>query len=308
MARTDNDTWDLASSVGATATGVAVGRALASRGENPLISDPFAEPLVRAVGVDFFTRLASGELNPADVDDNAEFGMVRMRNMMAVRTRFFDDFFIEAANAGVRQAVILASGLDARAYRLPWPAGTTVYEVDQPQVIEFKTNTLKDLGADPTADRRAVAIDLRHDWPAALRSAGFDPTRPSAWSAEGLLPFLPPDAQDALLDNIAALSAPGSRLATENLPDAGRSVPLMAEGMRQATDRWRAHGFDVEMTDLWYAGDRNDVVEYLDAHGWNADTTSVFDLMAAQGLSLPASSSGGDATFASLGYVSATRT
>ncbi|MDT5221652.1 MAG: hypothetical protein QOF15_3757 [Mycobacterium sp.] len=79
MARTDTDTWDLATSVGATATGVAVGRALASRGANPLINDPFAEPLVRAVGVDFFTRLASGELNPAVVDDRAEFGMERMR-------------------------------------------------------------------------------------------------------------------------------------------------------------------------------------------------------------------------------------
>jgi methyltransferase (TIGR00027 family) len=307
MARTDNDTWDLASSVGATATGVAVGRALASRGENPLIDDPFAEPLVRAVGVNFFTRLASGELNPAEVDDNAAFGMVRMRNVMAVRTRFFDEFFVEAANAGIRQAVILAAGLDARAYRLPWPAGTTVYEVDQPQVIAFKTNTLNDLGAAPTADRRTVAIDLRHDWPAALRAAGLDPSKPTAWSAEGLLPFLPPDAQDALLDNIALLSAAGSRLATENLPDAGRSVPQMAEGMREATDRWREHGFDVEMTDLWYAGDRNDVVEYLNSHGWRADTTSVFDLIAAQGLTPPTASDGGDGRFASLGYVSAIR-
>ena len=219
MARTDNDTWDLASSVGATATGVAVGRALASRCAKPLINDPFAEPLVRAVGVDFFTRLASGELNPAEVDDNGEWGMQRMRDMMGVRTRFFDDFFIEATNGGIRQAVILASGLDARAYRLPWPAGTTVYEIDQPAVIEFKTAALADLGADPTADRRAVAVDLRHDWPAALRGAGLDPTQPTAWSAEGLMPFLPPDAQDALLDNITALSAAGSRLATENTPD-----------------------------------------------------------------------------------------
>jgi methyltransferase (TIGR00027 family) len=108
MARTDNDTWDLATSVGATATGVAVGRALANRASTPLINDPFAEPLVRAVGVDFFTRLASGELDPADVDDG-EFGMKRMGDMMAVRTRYFDDFFIKATNGGIRQAVILAS-------------------------------------------------------------------------------------------------------------------------------------------------------------------------------------------------------
>src|SRR6516165_6438786 len=139
MPRTENDTWDLAQSVGATATGVAVGRALASRGPAALIDDPYAAPLVRAVGVDFFTRLVDGELDPGEVDGDAQFGMRRMAEMMAVRTRFFDDFFLIAARAGVRQAVILAAGLDARAYRLPWPPGTTVYEVDQTQVIDFKT-------------------------------------------------------------------------------------------------------------------------------------------------------------------------
>ena len=137
---------------------------------------------------------------------------------MAVRTKFFDEFFLDATNAGIRQVVILASGLDARAYRLPWPDGTTVYEIDQPQVIEFKSRTLAELGAQPTAHRRAVAIDLRDDWPAALRAAGFDPAQPSAWSAEGLLGYLPPDAQDRLLDTITELSAPGSRIATESGP------------------------------------------------------------------------------------------
>jgi methyltransferase (TIGR00027 family) len=308
MARTDNDTWDLASSVGATATGVAVARALASRSASPLINDPFAEPLVRAVGVDFFTRMASGELNPAEVDDNGKWGMQRMRDSMAVRTRFFDDFFIEATNEGIRQAVILASGLDARAYRLPWPAGTTVYEIDQPQVVEFKTATLADLGAAPTADRRAVAIDLRHDWPSALRGAGFDPTQPTAWSAEGLMPFLPPDAQDALLDNITLLSAAGSRFATENVLDAGRAMPMMADQMRQATDRWRKHGFDVEMTDLWYAGDRNDVVDYLDSHCWEVSATNVTDLLAAHGLSIPTDDDQEEPVLARLAYVTATRT
>ena len=307
MARTDNDTWDLATSVGATATGVAVGRALASRAANPLINDPFAEPLVRAVGVDFFTRLATGELNPAEVDDNGEWGMQRMRDMMAIRTRFFDDFFVEATNGGIRQAVILASGLDARAYRLPWPAGTTVYEIDQPAVIEFKTTTLADLGAAPTADRRSVGIDLRHDWPTALREAGLDPTQPTAWSAEGLMPFLPPNAQDALLDNITMLSAAGSQLATESVPDASRAVPLMAERMRQVTERWRDHGFDVEMTDLWYGGDRSDIVDHLGSHGWNVSAISVADLFAVHDLSVPSDDDEEAAMFASLAYVTATR-
>src|SRR5918997_692903 len=138
---------------------------------------------------------------------------------MSVRTRHFDGLFTDAADAGVRQAVILASGLDARAYRLPWPKGTVVYEVDQPEVIEFKSRTLADLGAQPTADLRVVGVDLRNDWPAALRAKGFDVAAPTAWIAEGLLVYLPPDAQDQLFDNIASLSAPSSRLATEFVPN-----------------------------------------------------------------------------------------
>ena len=307
MARTDDDTWDLSNSVGATATGVAVGRALASRGPNPLITDPFAEPLVRAVGVNFFTRIASGELDPAHVDDNGDFGMQRMGAMMGVRTRFFDEFFLAAANDGIRQAVILASGLDARAYRLPWPAGTTVFEIDQAQVIEFKTETLAELGATPTADRRAVPVDLRHDWPAALRAAGYDPSKPTAWSAEGLLPFLPPDAQDRLLDNITALSPAGSQLATENVQGAGDAVQTMADRMREVTDQWRDHGFDIEMTDLWYAGDRNDVVDYLDGRGWTTSATGVAELAGAYGLLLPADTADRAVTLASLQYVTAIR-
>jgi methyltransferase (TIGR00027 family) len=191
---------------------------------------------------------------------------------------------------------------------LPWPAGTTVYEIDQPAVIEFKTTTLADLGATPTADRRSVAIDLRHDWPAALREAGLDPTQPTAWSAEGLMPFLPPEAQDALLDNITMLSAAGSQLATESVPDASQAVPMMADRMRQATERWRDHGFDVEMTDLWYGGDRNDVIDYLGGHGWNVSAISVADLFAAHGLSIQASNDDEAAMASGLGYVTATRT
>jgi methyltransferase (TIGR00027 family) len=308
MARFDGDTWDLSSSVGATATGVAVGRALSSRGPNALINDPFAEPLVRAVGVDFFTRIATGELDPEQVDDNGDFGMKRMGDMMGVRTRFFDDFFMAAANEGIRQAVILASGLDARAYRLPWPTGTTVFEIDQSRVIEFKTATLAELGATPTADRRAVPVDLRDDWPAALRAAGLDSTQPTAWSAEGLMPFLPPDAQDRLLDNITELSPAGSQLATENLKGVSDGVRKMADRMRAVTDQWREHGFDVEMTDLWYPGDRTDVVEYLSTHGWATAATSVPDLAAAYGLSLPAAPNDDEETLTSLHYVTAKRT
>jgi len=227
MARTDNDTWDLASSVGATATMVAAARAIATTADDALINDPFAEPLVRAVGVEFFTKLASGELKTEDLDaDNVSVGMARMTDNMAVRTKFFDEFFTDAAAAGIQQAVILASGLDSRAYRLAWPAGTTVYEIDQPEVIEFKTKTLAEFGAEPTADRRTVAVDLRFDWPSALIAAGFDPSKPTAWSAEGLLGYLPPEAQDKLLDTITELSAVGSRVAVESTPRDRKSTRL----------------------------------------------------------------------------------
>ena len=170
---------------------------MATRADRPLITDPFAEPLVRAVGVDVLIRLATGELDAAALDtDGVSAGMQRMVDSIAVRTKFFDEFFLDATQSGIRQAVILASGLDARAYRLSWPSGTTVYEIDQPQVIEFKSRVLAELGATPRADRQTVGIDLRDDWPMALRSAGFDPAQPTAWSAEGLLGYLPPQAQD----------------------------------------------------------------------------------------------------------------
>ena len=298
MARTDNDTWDLASSVGATATMVAASRALASQGPEPLLNDQFAEPLVKAVGVDFFTRLVDGEINPGEDDPN--FSKQRMAESMAVRTRFFDDFFTDATHAGVRQAVILASGLDARAYRLPWPQGTVVFEVDQPQVIEFKTRTLAELGATPAADRRAAGIDLRDDWPTALQDNGFDTGQPTAWIAEGLLVYLPPQAQDRLFDHITALSVPGSRLATEYIPD---MTVFSDERSRVITDRWREYGFNVEFADLVYHGERSHVIDYLAAYGWRLNSQTTRELYAANGFTYPDDET--MAAFADLSYVSA---
>jgi methyltransferase (TIGR00027 family) len=286
MARTENDTWDLASSVGATATMVAAARAMATTADNALINDPFAEPLVRAVGVDFFTRLVTGELRPEDLDSDSEsVGMQRMTDNMAVRTKFFDEFFLTATQAGIRQAVILASGLDSRAYRLAWPAGTTVYEIDQPDVIEFKSRTLAELGAEPTAKRRTVAMDLRYDWPSALIEEGFDPNQPTAWSAEGLLGYLPPDAQDRLLDTITELSVPGSRVAVESVPNIDPADHEKAiERMQAVSARWRDHGFDLDFAELIYLGDRNEAASYLGDHGWQLSRNSVKELFATNGL------------------------
>lgn len=285
--RTDGDTWDLASSVGATATAVAAQRAVATKHPRALINDPFAEALVGAVGIEFFTKFARGEIGEAGGDDPM-MDLERMSEHLAVRTKYFDELFAEAMNAGIGQVVILASGLDTRAYRLSWPGGTMVFEIDQPAVIEFKTRALADMGVTPTADRRPVAIDLRDDWPTALRAQGFDPSRPTVWLTEGLLGYLPPEAQDRLLDAITGLSAPGSRLGTETvaqLTDADRE--RIRERSRQTTDRWREWGYDgaeLDMTDLLYFGERNDTAAYLNRRGWRTADSSNAELFRRYGL------------------------
>ena len=285
MPRAHDDNWDLASSVGVTATMVAAGRAMATKDPRGLINDPFAEPLVRAVGVDLFTKLMDGELDLDVIENASPARMQAMADGMAVRTRYFDDYFIDAAGTGVRQVVILASGLDSRAFRLPWPAGTVVYEIDQPRVIEFKTTTLAGIGAAPTATRRTVSIDLRADWPAALKAAGLDTTAPTAWLAEGLLIYLPPEAQDRLFDNITALSAPGSTIATEFVPGI---VDFDAERVREMSGSFREHGVDVDMASLVYAGERNHVVDYLRSKGWDVEGVTRTELFKRHDIAVPA--------------------
>ena len=280
MARTDNDSWDLSSGVGATATMVAAQRVLAHR--EGLIDDPFAEPLVRAVGLDFFTRALDGEIDLQAVDPR--INIRRSAQGMAVRTRHFDRLFTEAGAAGVRQAVILAAGLDTRAYRLPWPDGTVVYEVDQPEVIDFKSTKLAELGAEPTADRRAVAVDLRDDWPKALRDNGFDSDQPTAWTAEGLLIYLPSEAQDLLFDRITELSAAGSRFACEHIPDV---TMFLDERSELIADRLKQYGNDFEMRDLIYRETREDVVDYLSDRGWEVTVRKMPDAYADNGFQFP---------------------
>ncbi|MGB7870665.1 MAG: class I SAM-dependent methyltransferase [Mycobacterium sp.] len=289
MPRTDNDTWDLATSVGATATMVAAGRARASIAEHPVIDDRFAQPLVQAVGVDFFIRWAAGELDAADVDiPDHPWGMQPMTNLLAVRTRLIDNFVVDAAAAGINQVVILASGLDARGYRLSWLSDMTVFEIDQPEVLAFKTATLAALGAEPTVTLRPVPIDLRDDWPAALRQAGLDAGRPTAWIAEGLLAFLPPEAQDRLLDNITSLSAAGSRVVAEIFSSSPESLQVM----HAASQKWYQHGLDAHIDDLWYGGERHDVAAYLAERGWQTTRTLAGQLLTDAGLPVPVRNDG----------------
>ena len=283
-ARRDGDTWDLASSVGATATMVAAGRAMATRDPRHLIDDPFAEPLVRAVGIDFFVKMIDGEVEASPFGDSTPERVQAMINGMAMRTKFFDDYLNTVSSGGIRQAVILASGLDSRAYRLPWPTGTVVYEIDQPEVVEFKTRVLADLGAQPTAERRTVGIDLREDWPTALQAAGFDPARPTAWLAEGLLIYLPPEAQDRLFDTITGLSAPGSAVATEYVPGI---MDFDADKAREMASNLRERGLDLDMPSLVYAGPRSHVMEYLDTKGWAVTGVPGAELFRRNGLVRP---------------------
>jgi methyltransferase (TIGR00027 family) len=278
MTRSDHDSWDLASSVGVTATVVAAQRAVAAR--MALINDPYVEPLVRAVNQDAVARLLDGD---TEVDDGT-FTVPRAAEAMAVRTRFYDALFTQAAAAGVRQAVILACGLDTRAFRLPWPDGTVVYELDQPAVIDVKTKTLTELGAHPTTERRAIGVDLRDDWPKALLNNGFTVSQPTAWIAEGLMIYLPPDAQDQLLANITRLSAPGSHLATEYVPDAAVFSDSRSERVMEG---FRRSGLDAELSDLVYSGHRSDVVEFLTARGWDMSSQSLEEAYAANGFEFP---------------------
>jgi methyltransferase (TIGR00027 family) len=283
MTRTDHDSWDLRSGVGTTATMVAAARAVATRQPHAIINDPWAAPLVEAVGIESLSRMVQLGTPPADAGLGSDLRLQPMIDSFAVRTRFFDEFFTAATNAGIRQVVILAAGLDSRAHRLPWPHGTVIYEVDLTSVLSFKADVFSRLGVAPLARHRPVACDLRDDWATALRGHGFDGSRPTAWSAEGLLMYLPPDAQDQLFDTITALSASRSQLATEYHPD------VLAEvSRRSASDvRWRVNGIDVDTAHLVYTGERNLVRNYLVAQGWSVVEQTRVSLFKQSGLPAP---------------------
>jgi methyltransferase (TIGR00027 family) len=220
--------------------------------------------------------------------------MQAMLGYTACRTKFFDDYFLAAAGDGIRQAVILAAGLDSRAWRLAWPAGCVVYEIDQPKVLAFKTGTLESHALSPVASHISVGIDLRLDWPTALAQAGFDASVPTAWSAEGLLPYLTAEAQDLLFERIQSLSAPGSRVAVEAFTNEFFS-PDSAARREEQTELYRdvaikLGGKDItESGNLLYEEQRTEVVDWLQAHGWTVTAaTSADDLMAASNRTAPA--------------------
>src|SRR6201993_2186268 len=270
--RTHDDTWDIKTSVGSTAVMVAAARAVETERSDALIRDPYAKLLVTNAGAGVLWEAmldpdVAAKVEALDAESAAQ--LEHMRSYQAVRTNFFDTYFADAVAAGIRQVVILASGLDSRAYRLEWPAGTTVYEIDQPQVLEYKSTTLAANGATPSADRRAVAIDLRQDWPAALRATGFDPAARTAWLAEGLLMYLPAEAQDRLFTLIGELSPAGSRVSAETAPaHADERRQQMRERFRKVADEIGL-GETIDVGELMYRDDhRANVADWLDNHGW----------------------------------------
>jgi methyltransferase (TIGR00027 family) len=294
MPRTDNDSWDITQSVGATALGVAAARAAETESENPLIKDPFARVFVDAAGEGMWSLYSNPKLlaKALELEPDVRNRIQLMIDFMATRTAFFDEFFLDAADSGIRQVVILAAGLDARTWRLPWPDGTVVYELDQPKVLEFKSNTLREHGANPAAQLVNVPIDLREDWPKALREAGFDPSRPAVWSAEGLVRYLPAPAQDLLFERIHSLSAQGSWLAS-NVPGAGFTDPDLVRRQREDMQRMRAAAAKLvnaqitDFDDLWYPEERRAVDGWLSEHGWDVTAATFSDLMARYGRSVP---------------------
>lgn len=189
----------------------------------------------------------------------------RLALHVIIRTKFYDDYLLAAAADGIRQMVLLAAGLDTRAFRLPWPAGTTVFEVDLPETLTFKEHVLAANEPAPTCKRVVVEADLTGDWPAAITAAGFDPTQPTAWLVEGLLVYLTHDDAARLLDTVATLSAAGSRLSCEQ----GRSAMQLAAQSREPGAS--------EATQLWQGG-IEDVAGWLSQHDWSVEEFALLDL------------------------------
>lgn len=267
----DESDWDIVSSVGLTAVVVTAARALESSRDDALVHDPWASRLVDAAQPP--EPLPTGPDSPrADAP-----AWRTLADLLGVRSRFLDDAVRAARRDGVDQVVLLAAGLDVRAQRLDELADSDVYEIDQPAVLRFKDDVLADVGIG-RARRHRVGTDLREDWPAALRAEGFDERRPTLWLAEGLLPYLPADAEADLFEQVTALSAPGSRLATEYLVDVDTllATPPM--------DTSAVLG--VDFGELWEREAREEPADRLPRQGWDTTVETVGEAAARYGRDL----------------------
>ncbi len=299
--RSEGDSWDITTSVGATALFVATARALEAQKPDPLAVDPYAELFCRAVGGSWADVLDGKD--PDHQLKTSDFGE-HFVTFQGARTRYFDAYFGRAADAGARQVVILAAGLDSRAYRLPWPAGTTVFELDRPQVLDFKREVLTGHGVQPRAERREVAVDLRDDWSRALQDNGFDATRPSAWIAEGLLIYLPAGAQDQLFTGIDTLASLGSHVAVED------GAPLPPDEFAARVEEERAAvaaGDQRQFFQLVYNEQCAPATEWFGKRGWTAVGTPLNDYLREVGRPVPGPESEAATMFARNTLVSAAK-
>jgi methyltransferase (TIGR00027 family) len=249
---------------------------------DPLAVDPYAEIFCRAVGGPSADVLDGKE--PDHRLKTADFGE-HFVNFQGARTKYFDEYFRRAADAGVRQVVILAAGLDSRAYRLDWPAATTIFELDRPQVLDFKREVLIGHGAQPRAERREIAVDLREDWPQALRDSGFDAAKPSAWIAEGLLLYLPATAQEQLFTGVDGLAGHGSQVAVED------GVPLEPDEFEAKLEEERAAMADGTeerpFFQLVYNEQCAPATEWFGQRGWTVVGTPLADYLRQVGRPVP---------------------
>lgn len=280
--------WDILSGVGYTALAVAAGRAMETNRPDGLISDPQAAGLLTAAqqggtapGIPLPTGWPPDTSALADVEvDTAQLRGIweTMATYLGVRSRFFDQYFHAACTeAGIRQVVVLAAGLDTRAYRLEWPAGTTVFEIDHPNVLAFRDRVLTEQGSQPRCTHHPVGVDLREDWPTALTTAGFDPTRPTAWLAEGLLFFLPDEAKQLLCQRVQDLSAHGSRWAIESISDPATAMAMMRDNAM--LQRISAQ-FGADPSGLWPPDQRWEPHSWLVRHGWTVTAASAHTVAA----------------------------
>ncbi|MEU4179705.1 class I SAM-dependent methyltransferase [Streptomyces sp. NPDC026589] len=255
--------------IGATALLVAAARAIETHRPDSLAQDAFAEHFVLGAPVSQGWPVHPREV--PDGDENPLWG--RFARYFGLRTRVLDDFLLRSVHAGnARQVVLLGAGLDSRAYRLEWPPGCVVFEIDRAEVLAFKHRVLDGLSATPKAARVPVPMDLRADWAGALPGVGFDPAAPSVWLAEGLLFYLPPAAETYLIDTVDRLSAEGSALAFEVKLDRDlleyRDSPLYTATSQQ---------IGINLLDLFDRNPRPDSAGALTDRGWSASVHTPFD-------------------------------
>lgn len=252
-------------------------RAVESERTEPLFIDVFAERLVLASEDPY--ALALLDMHRADPPtDTAAQRAIFIARCRAVMTRHYDDSLLAAAQSGATQVVLLAGGLDTRAYRLDWPEGTTVFEIDYPELLEFKSTVLKTAGAIPRTTRRQVGTFLSGPWQSDLTAAGFDPDLPTAWLAEALISHLPGPSHDALFERIIEMSALGSTIATDT-----DGISPSGQSWADVRDALAAEAFNATELTRGYA-ERTRSSEWLSGHGWLAQTTTGRELADRYGL------------------------